>query len=117
MCLAAYHARNEAGCSARWSWSCNARLRNASLGNFGDTRHVGDGISEMRVHYGPEYRLYFMRAPAQADWIAAGDSGIDQPEQPTIKVGAAVVVLLCAGDKDTQERDIQRAKRLAQDWR
>ncbi len=71
----------------------NARLRNASMGNFGDTRPVGDGISEMRVHYGPGYRLYFMRE------------------------GATVIVLLCGGDKGSQQRDIERAKQLAQDWR
>ena len=71
----------------------NARLRNASMGNFGDTRPVGDGISEMRVHYGPGYRLYFMRE------------------------GATVIVLLCGGDKGSQQRAIERAKQLAQDWR
>lgn len=71
----------------------------------------------MRVHYGPGYRVYFMRAPAPADRIAADASGIDEQEQPSIKAETAVVVLLCAGDKDSQERDIQRAKRLAQDWR
>ena len=49
--------------------------------------------------------------------VAADDSGIDEQEQPSIKAETAVVVLLCAGDKDSQERDIQRAKRLAQDWR
>ncbi len=71
----------------------NARLRNVSIGNFGDTRPIGDGISEMRIHYGPGYRLYFIRE------------------------GSTVIVLLCGGDKDSQQRDIERAKRLAQDWR
>ena len=71
----------------------NARLRNASLGNFGDTKPVGDGISEMRVHYGPGYRLYFLHR------------------------GTTVIVLLCGGDKDSQQRDIARAKRLVLDWR
>ena len=71
----------------------NARLRNVSIGNFGDTRPIGDGISEMRIHYGPGYRIYFIRE------------------------GSTVVVLLCGGDKSSQQRDIEHAKRLAQDWR
>lgn len=71
----------------------NARLRNVSLGHFGDTKAVGDGISEMLIHYGPGYRLYFIRD------------------------GATIVVLLCGGDKGSQERDIDRAKRLAREWR
>ena len=71
----------------------NARLRNASLGNLGDTRSVGDGIFEMRIHYGPGYRLYFIRE------------------------GQAVIVLLCGGDKESQRRDIARAKRIAREWR
>ena len=71
----------------------NARLRNAALGNFGDIMSVGNGIFEMRIHYGPGYRLYFMR------------------------VGETVIALLCGGDKGSQQRDIERAKRLALDWR
>ena len=47
----------------------------------------------MRIHYGPGYRLYFMRE------------------------GETVVVLLCGGDKDSQQRDIARAKEMAKDWR
>ena len=71
----------------------NARLRNVSLGNLGDARSVGQGIYEMRIHYGPGYRLYFIRE------------------------GRSVVVLLCGGDKDSQSRDIERARRLALEWR
>ena len=71
----------------------NARLRDVSLGNLGDIRSVGEGISEMRIHYGPGYRLYFIRE------------------------GRSVVVLLCGGDKDSQSRDIERARRLAREWR
>ena len=71
----------------------NARLRNASLGNFGDTKPVGDGISEMRIHYGPGYRLYFIREDAH------------------------ILVLLCGGDKGSQARDIAHAKQVARDWR
>ena len=55
-------------------------------------RSVGDGVPEMRVHYGPGYRLYFMRQ------------------------GASVVVLLCGGDKDGLQRDIVLAKRIAAQW-
>ena len=69
----------------------NARLRIVSLGNAGDTRAVGGGLFEMRVHHGPGYRLYCLRD---------GDA----------------VVVLCAGDKSSQQRDIERAGRLANDW-
>jgi putative addiction module killer protein len=59
------------------------------LGNLGDARPVGDGVSELRIHYGPGYRLYFVRR------------------------GAEIIVLLCGGDKPTQARDIKGAKALA----
>lgn len=71
----------------------NARLRRVSLGNLGDSHSVGDGVYELRIHYGPGYRVYFLRE------------------------GETVVILLCGGDKDSQRRDIARAKQLAQDWR
>ena len=71
----------------------NARLRHASLGNLGDVAPVGEGVSEMRIFYGPGYRLYFIRQ------------------------GHALIVLLCGGDKSSQSRDIERAKALARDWR
>ena len=58
----------------------------------GTRRPVGGGLFEMRVHHGPGYRLYFLRE------------------------GAAVVVL-CGGDKGSQQRDMERAGRLAKDWR
>ena len=70
----------------------NARLRNATLGNLGDTRAVGDGLFEMRVHHGPGYRLYCLHE-------------------------AEAVVVLCGGDKGSQRRDIERAGRLAKDRR
>ena len=70
----------------------NARLRNVSLGNVGDSRSVGGGVFEMRVHHGPGYRIYFLREDA-------------------------TVVLLCGGDKGSQQRDIERAGRLAKEWR
>lgn len=66
-----------------------ARLDAAALGNFGDCEPVGEGVSEMRVHTGPGYRLYFTRR------------------------GRVVYVLLLAGDKSTQRRDIKRAIQMA----
>ena len=70
-----------------------ARLESAGAGHFGDVRSVGEGVSEMRIHYGPGYRLYFIRS------------------------GTEVIVLLCGGDKASQRRDIERAKRMSQEWR
>ena len=67
------------------------RLRNASLGNFGDCEPVGEGVSEMRIHYGPGYRVYFVRSEL------------------------TVYVLLCGGDKSSQSKDIKKAKRMALD--
>ncbi len=67
------------------------RIDRLSLGNPGDVRPVGDGVSEMRIDYGPGYRVYFVRR------------------------GAEVVVLLCGGDKSSQSADIAHAKRLAQE--
>lgn len=68
-----------------------ARLRSATLGNFGDCAAVGEGVSEMRIHFGPGYRVYFVR------------------------VGAIVYVLLTGGDKSTQRRDIDRARKMARE--
>jgi len=65
-----------------------ARLRSASLGNFGDCEPVGEGGSEMRIHAGPGYRVYFTRR------------------------GRTVYLLLCGGDKSSQQKDIRRAKEL-----
>lgn len=67
------------------------RIRRLSLGNPGDVKPVGSGVSEMRIDYGPGYRVYF---------VGRGD---------------AVVVLLCGGDKRHQDRDIARALELAQE--
>jgi putative addiction module killer protein len=67
------------------------RIRRLSLGNPGDVRAVGGGVSEMRIDYGPGYRLYFVRR------------------------GQALVVLLCGGDKRGQDRDIARALELAKE--
>lgn len=65
------------------------RIRRLSLGNPGDVRSVGEGISELRIDYGPGYRVYFTRR------------------------GDTVVVLLAGGDKRTQRHDIEKAKELA----
>ena len=70
-----------------------ARLRRFTLGNPGDVRAVGDGVQELRIDYGPGYRVYFMR------------------------LGDVVVVLLAGGDKSTQQADIEAAKRLAREVR
>jgi putative addiction module killer protein len=71
----------------------DARIRRLSLGNFGDAKPVGGGISELRIDYGPGYRVYF----AQRD--------LD------------VIVLLCGGDKRTQHTDIERAIEIANQWK
>ena len=67
------------------------RIRRLSLGNGGDVKPVGEGVSELRVDYGPGYRVYF------------------------IQKGNVYVVLLAGGDKSTQDRDIREAKALARD--
>lgn len=59
------------------------------IGNLGDVRPVGGGVSEMRIDYGPGYRVYF------------------------IERGAMLVILLAGGDKHTQSRDIETARELA----
>ena len=66
-----------------------ARIERLGLGNPGDVTPVGDGISEMRLHYGPGYRIYY------------------------IQRGEEIVVLLCGGDKSSQDSDIRAAKKLA----
>lgn len=67
----------------------DVRIRRLSLGNPGDVRPVGSGVSELRIDYGPGYRVYFV--------------------QP----GRMLIVLLAGGDKRTQERDIKKARELA----
>ena len=65
------------------------RIRRLSLGNPGDVRPVGGGVSELRIDYGPGYRVYFLRQ------------------------GAALVILLAGGDKSSQADDIAKARNLA----
>ena len=69
----------------------DTRIRRLSLGNPGDVKPVGEGVSELRIDYGPGYRVYFV-----------------QREQ-------TLVILLAGGDKRTQDRDIQTALQLARD--
>ena len=68
-----------------------ARLDAIADGNLGDWRSVGSGVLEFRIHYGPGYRLYFVRR------------------------GARYVLILTGGDKASQSRDIARAKALAEE--
>jgi len=68
------------------------RLDRLSYGHFGDVKPVGDGISELRIHYGAGYRIYFQ------------------------KRGKEIILLLCGGDKSTQSKDIKDAKHLAKLW-
>ncbi|WP_229682983.1 type II toxin-antitoxin system RelE/ParE family toxin [Alloalcanivorax dieselolei] len=70
----------------------NARIRRLSLGNPGDIEPVGSGISELRIHYGPGYRVYLMAR------------------------GLEIIVLLVGGDKKTQSKDIKAAKALAKQY-
>lgn len=65
------------------------RIRRLSLGNSGDVRAIGEGVSEMRIDYGPGYRVYF---------VTRGDD---------------LVILLAGGDKRSQDRDIQKALSMA----
>jgi putative addiction module killer protein len=66
------------------------RIRRMEMGNPGDTRSVGRGVREMRIDYGPGYRIYYVHR------------------------GAQIAVLLCGGDKRAQQQDIKRAQNLAE---
>ena len=70
-----------------------ARIDRLEEGNPGKTRNVGAGIVEMKVDFGPGYRVYYVQR------------------------GEALILLLCGGDKSTQSEDIKRAKVLAAQWR
>ena len=70
-----------------------ARLLRLSLGNSGDAKPVGEGVSEMRIDYGPGYRIYFKRR------------------------GEVLILLLDGGDKQTQDVDIKLAKTIAAGWK
>jgi putative addiction module killer protein len=65
------------------------RIKRLEEGNSGDTGPVGEGISEMRIHYGPGYRVYYKNTDRE------------------------IIILLCGGDKTTQQEDIAKAKQIA----
>lgn len=69
-----------------------SRLARLAHGLPGDAEPVGEGVSELRIHYGPGYRVYFQQR------------------------GAVLIVLLCGGNKKTQARDVATAKELAKQW-
>lgn len=69
-----------------------ARITRLANGLAGDVKPVGQGVSELRIDYGPGYRVYFQQR------------------------GEQLVILLCGGDKSTQQRDIEKAKQLASLW-
>ena len=70
-----------------------ARLKRIAAGNLGDYRSVGEGVCELRIDYGPGYRIYFAQ------------------------IGTTIVLILCGGDKSTQERDIRKAIEYWREYR
>lgn len=68
------------------------RLLRLAQGNPGDVAPVGEGVSELRIHHGPGYRVYFQQR------------------------GELIILLLCGGDKSTQDKDIRTAKEIAAQW-
>ena len=68
------------------------RLQRVKLGNLGDYRSVGEGVCELKIDYGPGYRVYFGQ------------------------IGLTILLLLCGGDKSTQEQDILKAKEYWRDY-
>lgn len=69
------------------------RIDRLAAGNPGDVKPVGGGISELRIDYGPGYRVYYLQE------------------------GFKLVLLLCGGDKSSQDRDIKDAQRIAEEWK
>ena len=68
----------------------NARILRLSHGNYGDTKYLGDGINELRIDFGPGYRVYYTQ------------------------VRQTIVILLCGGNKSTQSSDLKKAKNMAE---
>ena len=71
----------------------SSRIVRLKVGNFGDAKAVGNGVHELRLNFGPGYRVYFSQR------------------------GARIILLLCGGDKSSQQRDIARAKLIALEWK
>jgi putative addiction module killer protein len=69
------------------------RVDRLVAGNPGTVNSVGEGVSELKIDYGPGYRVYYMTR------------------------GTALIILLCGGDKSTQKRDIKKAKQIARKWK
>lgn len=70
-----------------------ARIRRLSLGNPGDVKPIGEGLSKLRIPYGPGYRVYYLTR------------------------GPVLIILLCGGDKTRQQNDIEHAKAIARLWK
>jgi putative addiction module killer protein len=68
------------------------RIKRLASGNPGDVKPVGEGVSELRINYGPGYRVYYK------------------------DTGKEIIILLCGGDKSTQDADIKKAKELAKEY-
>jgi putative addiction module killer protein len=68
------------------------RLSRMAIGNFGDAKPLGEGVAELRIHYGPGYRVYYQMR------------------------GNQIILLLCGGDKGSQAADIGRARTIAKSW-
>ncbi|MDR1239028.1 MAG: type II toxin-antitoxin system RelE/ParE family toxin [Treponema sp.] len=79
----------------RARYRVNARIERLKQGNPGDVKPVGEGVSEMRINYGPGYRVYYKTTTGCQD------------------TGKEIIILLCGGDKATQDEDIKQAKKIA----
>ncbi len=73
---------------SRLKASVNIRIKRIAFGNFGDVKPVGDGVSEIRIHYGAGYRIYFCQC------------------------GDMTIFILCGGDKSSQSKDIEKAREM-----
>ena len=73
-------------------YKIDTRLERVELGNLGNYRSVGEGVFELKINYGPGYRIYFGQ------------------------IGTTIVILLCGGDKSTQQEDINKAKEYWADY-
>jgi putative addiction module killer protein len=76
----------------RARYRINARVERLKQGNPGDVKPAGEGVAEMRIDYGPGYRVYYL------------------------DTGEEIIILLCGGDKTTQQEDIKRSKKIAADY-